>query len=414
LAAFAPRPHAVALVRPEPSRYAPIDGLRAIAIVLVIAFHAAVYSVGVLPPQEYVRLLFSRWMLPSWRGAFGVDLFFVLSGFLIAEMLVREREDTGTVRLGLFYLRRWMRLFPALAVTLTIDVWLVRQNQDMAWAVLLYLGNFVSVDRACMPWTWSLSIEEQFYLVAPWLLAGAARLREGARAPAVLGVAGLLGGLSAYLAYRWGYYPFDVEIVPNRLPQRWSAAFDDLYTKPWMRAGPLLAGVAAAYMHRSKAVMARLAGARVLGALGFVVALAAMLAAMHWPWFAELPRAVGLAYMGAFRGVFGLGVAYVVIFTLSKHPLGARLGRLLSWRPLHPLAQLSYCAYLVNPIVAMGVRARLARPIFEGRLGMLALTALDLVLTFAAALVLHVLVEKPFMVLRPRAPAPAKRAATSA
>lgn len=409
VAAFSPWPHLVALVRPAPSRYAPVDGLRALAIVWVVAFHAAVYSVGVVPPSEWVRLLFSRSMLPSWRGAFGVDLFFVLSGFLIAGMLVREREDTGTVRLGVFYLRRFLRLFPALAVALALYVGVVGLNRDMAWAVLLYVGNFVPVDRACMPWTWSLSIEEQFYIVAPGLLAVTARVRPALRIPIVALVALALSGLAAYVAYRFDYYPFDTEIVPNRLPQRWSAAFDDLYDKTWMRAGPLLAGVAASFVHREERAMKRLAAARISGTIAFVAAIALAVASTHWPLVAELPRAVGLAYIGTFRLVFGIAVAYVLLFALSRHPVGAMLGKVLSHRALHPLAQLSYAAYLVNPIVAIVIRARLARRVFEGELGMPSLFAIDLVATFACALVIHVLVEKPFMVLRP--PAPQKKAA---
>ena len=403
LAAFAPRPHLVALFRPERSRLGPVDGLRAIAILWVIAFHGGVYSIGVLPPAEYVRLLLSPWMLPSWRGAFGVDLFFVLSGFLIAGMLVREREETGKVRLGLFYLRRLMRLFPALAVSLAGYLWLVPQTGEMAWAVLLYVGNFVPIARACMPWTWSLAIEEQFYLVAPWLLAATARARPSARVPIVVALAAILATLGAVIAHQKGYFPFDVEIVPNRPAERWNAAFDDLYTKPWMRAGPLLAGICAAFVYRSETAMARLARARWGAPVGLVAAIALACVAMHWPWWSASSRVVGLVYIGVFRTVFGAAVAYLLLFVLSEHPLGKKLGRALAWRGLYPVAQLSYAAYLVNPVVALVVRAKLGPAAFDGRLGMPSLFVIDLAITLAVALVIHVLVEKPFMQLRPSA-----------
>lgn len=402
-AAFSVREGLASLVRPPEGRLRPLDGLRALAILWVIAFHSGVDSVGVLPPGEYVRLLFSRWMLPVWRGAFGVDVFFVLSGFLIAGLLIDERARTGKVALARFWWRRWLRLFPALFVALSADLATLEIHRDTAWAVLLYVGNFVPVARAAMPWTWSLAIEEQFYLVCPGLLAVLDGARPTIRPWAIGALAALLAVLGGYVAHARGYFPFDVEIVPNRLASRWEAAFDALYTKPWMRAGPLLAGVAAATVYRLPNAMRRLGEARVAGAVGLLVALALGCASTHWQLVAFSSRAVGLVYMATFRTVFGASVAYLLLFALSSHPLGRIVGRALSWRGFWPVAQLSYSAYLLNPVVALGLRGYLGPSIFAGRWSVPSLFLVDTLGTFVAALLVFVLVERPFMQLRPKA-----------
>lgn len=137
-----------------------LDGLRGVAILLVIFSHAHV---------------------PLFGGAFlGVDLFFVLSGFLITSLLLMECASTGALDYWRFYRRRFLRLMPALALFLSVYVvvapllWpgLDDVTQD-AWVSLLYLADY-GIAFFDSPGTllhmWSLSVEEHFYLVWPPLL----------------------------------------------------------------------------------------------------------------------------------------------------------------------------------------------------------------------------------------------------
>jgi peptidoglycan/LPS O-acetylase OafA/YrhL len=180
-----------------------IQGLRAFAVVAVVANH-----------------------LLGWpRGGFvGVDVFFVLSGFLITGLLLREHERTGRISFLGFYRRRVKRILPALVLVLLVTevvAWLVLSASrwrdvlaDGAWS-LLFAGNwrfalqstdYFAQNRAVSPLQhyWSLGVEEQFYLVWPWLLLLVfvllrkrpryARLAAGA-AIAVLSAASLLWAL---------------------------------------------------------------------------------------------------------------------------------------------------------------------------------------------------------------------------
>jgi peptidoglycan/LPS O-acetylase OafA/YrhL len=142
-------------------RRAGLDGVRAIAIAGVIAFHFGVHRVG--------------------GGYLGVDVFFVLSGFLITALLVQEETNTGRISLKAFYARRARRLFPALLILLVAMVGfaVLRPHQienatvtrDVLGA-LFYVNNWVNAMAGFEPvrmlsHTWSLAIEEQFYLLWP-------------------------------------------------------------------------------------------------------------------------------------------------------------------------------------------------------------------------------------------------------
>jgi peptidoglycan/LPS O-acetylase OafA/YrhL len=162
-----------------------LDGLRALAVAAVMLFHANV----------------------SWaKGGFlGVDVFFVLSGFLITRLLLEERELTGHVALLRFYLRRILRLFPALvvvclAVAIYAAIWLPHAQLVQTWhdvfATATYHMNWVQAlhDQPAfglLDHAWSLSIEEQFYVVWPLILIGAHRL-GGVRG---VGLVALVGAL---------------------------------------------------------------------------------------------------------------------------------------------------------------------------------------------------------------------------
>lgn len=165
-------------------RFSNLDGLRCISIVGVVWFHI------VKPAADWPTL----WR----RGYTGVDLFFVISGFLITTLLLRERDRTGTIALGKFYMRRSLRIVPLYyAVLLLYLVKSLRYPEQLAAQNFLhnfpYFATYTSnifVHRTGEPipffFAWSLAAEEQFYLFWPFVLRFAPRLFSRLFIPAML------------------------------------------------------------------------------------------------------------------------------------------------------------------------------------------------------------------------------------
>src|SRR5258708_6541964 len=173
--------------RPRPAEkvYRPgLDGLRAVAVIGVLLYHAGV-----------------RWM-PG--GLLGVDLFFVISGFLITSLLITELQRSGRIDLAGFYGRRARRLSPALAAVLALTVGavalfrpgdLVRIRGDLLasvgyvanwWFIVKHQSYFVASGRPSpLQHLWSLAVEEQFYILWPLGLLVAWRSLTRLRGPAV-------------------------------------------------------------------------------------------------------------------------------------------------------------------------------------------------------------------------------------
>ncbi len=172
-----------------PGRLASLDLLRALAILLVLGRHLSDTTVAALsgPLQTFV----SVWQRGGWIG---VDLFFVLSGFLISGLLFREHQRFGSIRYGHFLARRGLKIYPAfyvmLAVVIGISLSLGRPFPAwrLLWPELFFFQNY---HPAIFPHAWSLAVEEHFYLLLPLLLLALGRSR-GAPFAALPGVVAVI------------------------------------------------------------------------------------------------------------------------------------------------------------------------------------------------------------------------------
>jgi peptidoglycan/LPS O-acetylase OafA/YrhL len=354
---------------PEPvghsQRYMPgLDGLRAIAVLAVIAYH----------------------LNPAWApgGLLGVGVFFTLSGYLITDLLLGQREATGRLQLGDFWLRRARRLLPALFLMLAFVVaWVTLLDRSLlpglrgdVLAAVGYVSNWWNIVREAsyfarfgppppLDHLWSLAVEEQFYLIWPWLLWLGLRYVPWRYTLAGLTLAGAaLSAAAMALIYEPG-------VDPTRV-----------YEGTDTRAFGVLIGAALAMVWPSRKLRADLINHREgllingAGVVGLVV-----IGILIWRTGEYSP----FLYKG---GIVILSVATVLVLIALVHP-ASWLGVAVGWGPLRWLGVRSYGIYLWHyPIIVLTAPGPQQR-------ASLALEVLQLVATIVVAALSWRFFEEP-------------------
>jgi peptidoglycan/LPS O-acetylase OafA/YrhL len=335
-------------------RRAELDGLRALAILLVIAFHSWFFLQFAMP-DKVTFLAFSN-SLP-WiagfirRGDIGVDIFFVLSGYLLCWQMFAERQRTGALDFRKFYLRRLFRIYPLYLLTLG----LVAIGRGPSWD---YLGNVLAYNvwfnpfDIVIPWTWSLSIEIEFYAVAPLLIL----LARNGRAAVLMVLAFVV------LSVGWAYWTLnanpqllensiiDLEIAERR--DDLVIYYQQLYSSIPIRLTQFLFGLGAAWVicFRSELV-GRFRLALVAG-----VVLGLILPLFYNPHGEMTEARQSMAFVVLLFGRVGFAFAIAALIALMQVGLVARTKAALSWRWLEPVARFSFSMYLYHPVfVYLGI-----------------------------------------------------------
>jgi len=169
-----------------------LHGIRALALLWVLGMHttflACLRGINILGPggvdaygitnDEPAHSWLTDWSTqPNANGDAGVDLFFCLSGFLIAHMWLREVSKTGTFYYIRFLVRRFLRIWPMLAIALALQVfrfYIKQQDNECSthwWSVLIFVQNYMP--STCLAQAWSVSTEFQFYLISPFIMMAA-------------------------------------------------------------------------------------------------------------------------------------------------------------------------------------------------------------------------------------------------
>lgn len=341
-----------------------LDGLRGVAILAVMAFNGNV-----------------AWM----RGGFlGVDMFFALSGFLITCVLLQGYVKTSSIGLKNFYYRRALRLLPALFALMiaVVGYALLLQPADKAALTLkgvlytfLYVANWTQVPPYFSPGigplshAWSLSVEEQFYIVWPLLLLILLKLKNKTVTVAVL--CGLIAA----------------SILTNILLWNANAPHLRMYFGSDTRAHQLLIGCTAALLFAWGAIRPTqrlrlpLHVASAIGALGILFAF----------YFARHNTAF------VYNGGFALAALATTLLILDVLLFPSLLSRAMEFRPLVWIGRISYGLYLWHyPIFEA------SRRLLEGRTSPVVYQLVGLILTFLVAAASFYFLEQPFLRMRRR------------
>lgn len=330
-----------------------LDGLRAIAVAMVLFNHTALPYSGT-------------------AGTVGVTVFFVLSGFLITRLLLEEWDTRDDISLSRFYIRRALRLMPAMVlyviVTAVVAIRYDERLEQVLWAGL-YVTNIVRTFGEYVtltPHTWSLAMEEQFYLVWPALLIGLLSVLRLSRRGLALALVAMIG-LS--LAYR--YWLIET-----------GASLQRLHNDPLVVSFSLLVGCLLA-------VVVAWRGWRFLGGLAFAASLALL-----------------VSLCGQDKGVWVYGLmvpattlaSAVAILVVVRDGKGPRwVHAVLTWAPLRGLGKISYGLYLWHYTVYYVVKQQLPG---ADTSQVWTRVVVEVVLSVAVATLSYHLIESKFLKLK--------------
>jgi peptidoglycan/LPS O-acetylase OafA/YrhL len=350
-----------------------LDLLRALAIIVVVIYHAALF--GFKLPGRVDRF-----------GWIGVDLFFVLSGYLIGGQLLALLARDRRINLGRFFTRRALRIMPAyfvvLAVYFLLPSW--REYSEMSqplWKFLLSVQNIALHGGTAFSHAWSLAVEDQFYLALPFLLLF---LFRRPRAVIVIPCLIVLGGILLRTFLAWKSPSTDGGGVSFRAFQAW------IYYPTWTRLDPLVFGVVLAAIEKFRPTWWQ-----------------CLINCARWLWLPALGLIAYALYLGETETLtvtacvwqfplIALGMAALLVCAVSPRlPL-----RRVAIPGAAFIASIAYSAYLIQKLAINGVE-QFCTAHYIDLTSAPALIGVELCV-YAAATILFVTVERPFLQLRHR------------
>ena len=338
---------------------APLDGLRALSILFVIVFHAFFLSQYGFENLELFGEFSASlpWYL-QWikRGDLGVDIFFVLSAFLIGSQLFSEKTRSGTINFKRFYLKRFFRIYPIYCFALLLII-IAKGWDNQILGNIFAFNNLFNLKAIVLPWSWSLSVEIQFYLMAPLAIYCVLHTNKKIR----------LALMILALSLLWnGYFYFtsselqdnsvlDLIIDKNEAGTLYYLQY--LYVVPPARMGSFVVGLASAFIwvFYQEALLTYYQNykARVSLFLALILISLVLMASVDLYVPKELLSSTGnflyALTMVAGRCFFSIGIGLLILLCLASSNTPGFTHKILSHPVLYPIARGSYSMYLFHP-----------------------------------------------------------------
>lgn len=396
--------------------FAVLDGFRGFSMTWVYIFHVYMVTSFIIGMDTTRHLInttpfFFNWI---WMGDLAVDVFFVVSGFLISGLLFREYEKTNSINLKTFYVRRLLRLTPIYWLLLFLYLLIPgAENRENIWANMIYVNNFLPMDKSAMQWTWTLAVEEQFYMIFPLFLL-AIFFASQHKIKWLIGLLVLSSVIRFFLIYAnqdlWTA-SFD-EIFETSKDSKFHIYIDTLYVNLYSRFGSFICGILASYLyffHRDQ--VASIFKSKWGTPIGLLASFAAL-------FFCFLPvyqegvnysRLYQMFHIVFNRNIFAAGISTLILAGICRsEPIGKIVSMIFGNRFWIPVAQLSYSTYIFHIVVVGFVVFNLKANLEYYGIDMatvnfywlLLAVPLSVPICFIISCILYVFVEKPFMNLR--------------
>jgi peptidoglycan/LPS O-acetylase OafA/YrhL len=435
--AFSLRKNIRELFVPPAQQIALLDGLRALAILLVFVCHLVFFAQMYIEETDEQFRAFPEWMEILTRGDLGVDVFFVLSGFLIGSILFREFNKSKAIRIKRFFLRRFMRLMPVYWFALLSSAVVVYfkapleyhaisfpKNIDWIWTNLLYINNFFPSEQqyAPMAHSWSLAVEEQFYFVCPFLILLFMKSRIRLHPVKVclfflityLGIRGIVRLRATDLMMSKCGYTLeqldrlkDISLTITRTKSQFclfSVEIDVVYDNLYSKYIALFAGIVGAYLkefrlERITTFFEKQHRGTLLGVLALGLFVFNFVDMLVFDSF----KHVTIYRTFFYQPILSFSLVYLIFMGLyARGFLAAALRRFLEARLWFPIAQLSYSMYLFH-VGMIGLWYELMvkiNPDYTLKALLIEGGPIAFLLTLLGSGFCYVLLEKPIMNLR--------------
>ncbi|GAB1599304.1 nose resistant to fluoxetine protein 6-like [Argonauta hians] len=354
-----------------------IHGIRFLSLTWVILGHTFVFGISVFRNISLVGEDMNGFLFQAISNAFvSVDTFFLLSGLLVSYGFFKHMESSnGKMNWLYFYCHRIWRLTPPYMLVMMVYIPLFRywgsgpfwspegfENnfcKDTWYYNLLYVNNLVSNSiRTCMAWSWYLANDMQFYIISPILLMA---LYKSPIIGYVVFFALLLAQmLSAGIISTQKHLSVSI-FAKNTLSTEY---FQDIYIKPYTRIGPYLIGILYGYyLQQNKCKMYL---SKYLSAMIWLMATSNAITVLYGLYNinngANASQETLSLYTAVHRSVWSVSVGWMIYACCTGY--GGFVDRILSWKAFIPLSRLSYCAYLIHPIVIYAFFLNQKYPVF--------------------------------------------------
>ncbi|XP_016994803.2 O-acyltransferase like protein isoform X2 [Drosophila takahashii] len=385
-----------------------LHGLRVFSVLWTMMVHTylQMFAIG---ENKFERVITERsfWYQVIGNATFSVDSFFFISGLLVTLLyLKQDRKHSNDTCLFIkrscseslmMLLYRYLRLTPVYLFVVIFNDFAVRQGLESSvfqpakiehntcrvywWRNILYINNYFPQTEMCMMWSWYMANEMQFYMMAALLLALA---RKYFKAVAVTLIVFLLSSwsISGIISLQHQYthkvaLPFE--------------SFDFLYDKPWQRVGSYIVGMCAGYV-LYKVKTPPLVSRRLNLSL-WAGSLFVLLIVVFGVWEGQLSTVSTAFYVGVAHTAFGCGLVWIVLSCCWG--LAPTVNAILSYRVMWPLSRLTYCAYLIHPIIMFICSSHMSGTVHLSNPLILTLFLGNAVVSFGSAFVISAFFEAP-------------------
>ncbi|XP_046473634.1 nose resistant to fluoxetine protein 6 [Neodiprion pinetum] len=393
-----------------------IHGLRAISMAWVILGHTCIVVFKYSDNMEYRKIVEKRFLFQTvTSGAFSVDTFFFMGGLLVSFLYFRTNAKgdlhrltqgtrgflAGMLKFIGFISYRFCRLTtPYMFVLGVVEVSMKWFNANSVfepptadhyncpnywWRNLLYINTLFPVDEMCMLWSWYVADDTQFYVVGAIILIVATNhVKIAAFSTAMLLLSSWI--VTAYIAYTNNHMPSSDDPL---------ALFDKIYDKPWTRLGPYLIGMSVGYLLFK--TNCKITMSKMTVTVGWLLSTACLLSLLYGLYETELSLATAAAYSSLSHSAWSLGLAWIVVACSTGY--GGYVNSILSAPILHPFSRVTYCAYLVHPIVIRLTAMNLDAPFHLGKDTVLITFLGQFVLSYALSFAISLAFEAPVVTM---------------